>query len=321
MTDTETAEKQAEDIELDTDEVLDQVAEYQNEEPGQEPASDAVADQAESEGEETETEGDEEEDEVVVEVEGETPDPEEEQEQHSNPNLVKDLRKQIKERNRRIKELEKKRKEEEAEENPALKPLRKKPTLADPGTGKESDSYDSEVYERELDKWKDEEAAHKSAKAEEETKQKQEQESWNKTVEQYNERKANFKAPDFDEVESELKESLDVRKQAMIVKYTSNPEVVTYAIGKRPELLKKLSEEKDLAQFLADVVNLSNKVSVKSRKVTTSPETRVTNATAPTNAGPDKKRQQLVAQADATGDFTALIEYDEKRKAALRKKK
>lgn len=257
----------------------------------------------ESEGDEEVEEEDE--GEFVVEIEGESPTPED-REREEAPKWVKDLRKAHREAQKENKDLKERLKalEKPIEEEPIV--LGPKPTLADAG-------HDADVYAKKLDEWHE-----KKIKADEQenarkAELKKEQESWNKVVQSYEEKKSSLPVKDFDEAEAAVKESVSISQQGIILNGSENPALVVYALGKNIRLAIELAKIKDPVKFAFAVAKFEGKLKVGNRKVKVLPEKKVGGSAS--ISGGNKMLEKLRKEASETGDFSKVNAYKRKLKA------
>jgi hypothetical protein len=262
--------------------------------------------------EELETEqGDEEQQEEQSEAEGEEAPEEEEElvfEDEASPasgeaetGLVKHLRTQLTEQRKELERLRR--------SAPPPQPIEvgEKPTLS-------GCEYDEEVYEREIDQWKERKAKAEALNAEAEQTQKQIAEAWNQELQSHHEKKAALKFKDVQEAEDVALSSLSEVQQAVIVKAAENSAMVIYALGKHPAKLAELSKITDPIKLAVAVSKLEGKMTVAKRGGPPEPE-RIARGGAPTANGTDKQLERLEKEADRTGDRSKLIAYKAQLKA------
>lgn len=252
-------------------------------------------DQSESDQEQNEeAEAD---DEIIdVIIEGEEP---ESNEEEKAPDWVRDLRKSHRETQKENKRL-KAQLEEKAESKPKEIVLGEKPTLE--GLDYDSEKYDSELaawYERKREIEKQEEIA--------KAKQDKEKKAWDGKVANYNEKKTTLNVSDFDDAEENVKESLSVTQQGVILQGAENPALTVFALGKNPKKLKELSEIEDPIEFAFAVAKLETKMKT-SRKKAPPPEKKVTG-NKPMSGTVDSQLEKLREEAARTGDMSKVIAY------------
>lgn len=271
------------EIDIEDDEVSEADAETDAD-------SDVDGDEAEVEEPDTEDEGD-----LIVTIGEGSPDSDDEDTANA-PEWVKKLRKQQKETARENKELKR---QLEARQTAETKPaeLRKKPTLED-------HDFDADAFEVDLLEWNYEKTERDTAEKVKAVAQKHEQAAWQAKLGVYAKATKALAAKDFEEVEDDVKATLSMTQQAIIVEVAENPALTVYALGKNEAELKRLAEIKNPIAYAAEVVRLEAKMKTSRRKPTTEPERRVKGA-APAAGGSNLKK--LHEQAQKTGDWTAYL--------------
>lgn len=214
--------------------------------------------------------------------------------------LVKHLREQIRERDKRLAELAK-------AAPPQTIEVGEKPTLA-------ACEYDEEAYEAELDAWKGRKAAAEQQVEEAKRTQQQAAEAWSQELQGHHAKKAALKFRDVEEAEETALAGLSEVQQAVIVKAASNSAMVIYALGKHPAKLAEISKITDPIKLAVAVSKLEGKMNVTKRGGPPEPE-RIARGSAPV-AGADKQLERLEKEADRTGDRTKLIAYRKKNSQA-----
>lgn len=251
-----------------------------------------VADSDQSENGESESNAESEE--VVVTI-GEEEHPPEDRE--AAPAWVKDLRKQNREKEKRIRELE-------AKLNTA--PVEKKITVG-PKPKLEDHDYDTEKYESELANWFDRKRQSEVEAQKAKDSEANQQKAWQEKIDSYGKAKAELKVRDFDDAEATVQESFNVTQQGIVLQGAENPALVIYALGKNPKKAQELSKIDDPVRFAFAVAKLEKDLKVTNRKIAPAPERSVTASSRGT--GNDSKMEQLRAQAEKTGDFSKVMDY------------
>jgi len=270
-------------------------------------AEDQVIDQeTPTEGGETPPEAAETEPEQLVVSIGDDPPPSDE-DTNSAPEWVRELRKENREKAKRIRELEEAAAKRETQSQATDD---KKPTLADC-------EYDEEAFEQKLTEWTAKNAAKKEAQAKEEAAQRAAQEQYAAKYRGYEEGKAKLQVSDFEEAEDVVKTTLNVTQQGIIVHAADNPTLVAYALGKNPAKAKELAAISDPILFAKALVKLEAQVKTTTRKPAPPAETSV-RGSSPASLGADAELGRLEAEADRTGDRSKVVAYhrQQKQKAA-----
>lgn len=267
------------DFEDDTLELTEELETEQGDEEQQEGRSETAAEESA-----------EDEDEIVA-IEGEAAPASGD----ADTGLVRHLREQIRERDRRLAELAK------SAPQPQTIEVGEKPTLA-------GCDYDEEAYEAQLDQWKARKAAAEKQAEEAQKSQQQIAEAWSQELQGHHEKKVALKFKDVQEAEDVALAALNDVQQAVIVKAAENSAMVIYALGKHPGKLAELSKITDPIKLAVAVSKLEGKMSVTKRGGPPEPE-RIARGGTPAAGGKDKELEQLEKEADRTGDRSKVIAY------------
>lgn len=246
----------------------------------------------------------EESEEFDIVVGDEQPESQEDDEFHGQPapKWVKELRREKKESDRRIKELEAKLNEKE---KPQEIELGEKPKLEDYGYDE-----DNPDYIEALEKWVDK----KFQLREQERKKQEEQEKankvWQDKLNSYEAKKTAIKSKvrDFDEAEEIARDVLNQTQQGILIHAAEKPELLIYHLGKNPQKAKELAAINDPIQFAFAAAKIDAQIKMTARKPTTSPE-RKPSGSASLSGVVDPKEAALEKEALRTGDRTKLIQY------------
>ena len=228
---------------IEADEVINQGADWQEVEAEQEQTSEAEdaieQDEPEAESDEQEgedPEGGEQEAEEEVELflgdeklESPTSEPE-----VKDTDLVKNLRKEIQERNKKIHELEKQKSAPAVSADEQLV----MPTLEDA-------DYDDAAYQQKVIEYLERKSAQEKAKAEREAAQAKLLEVHNQKLVQYRENASKLGVKGFAEAEKAVLEEVPENIQGAILHYADKPEIVVLAAGLNPAIRKQLAETTD----------------------------------------------------------------------------
>lgn len=177
--------------------------------------------------------------------------------------------------------------------------------------------YDEDKYNEALDAWYARKHQAETAKASTNGAEDQEREDWNRAHQAYAQKRAALPFQDKDEVEAIALASLKDVQQAVIVKVANDPATLLYALGKSPAKLAEISTITDPLKMAAAVARLEGGLKVMPKRKTVDPDREQRGSARVSQAGPDKHEQRLEAEANRTGDRTALIQYrKQKRQAA-----
>jgi hypothetical protein len=235
--------------------------------------------------------------ELQVIIEGEEPEPEPER----APEWVRELRKQHRELQKKVREYE------DREKSVAAPTLGQKPKL-------EEHDYDTEKYEVALEAWYRQKDKFEAAKREQEKAQEDQQKAWQTKLENYGKAKADLKARDYDDAEAVVQEAMSVTQQGIVLQGAENPALVVYALGKNPKRAKELAAITDPVKFAFAVAKLESQLKVTPKAKPPAPEKTVPTGTASVS-GSDSALERLREEAARTGDMTKVIRYKAQQKA------
>jgi hypothetical protein len=247
-------------------------------------------------------------DELIITIGEEPPPPVDDFDGKPAPAWVKELRRENKEKSRRLRELEQQLQQQTRPETAPVLP--QKPTL-------ESCDYDADKFEAELEGWHDKKRAADELKRKAEAEQEAAKREWQGKLEAYATAKASLKVADFDEAEEVVKSTLSELQQSVILSGAKNPALLVAAIGKHPSKAKELAAIKDPVKFAFAVAQLEMQVKSTSRTSQSAPPPeRVVRGNVAGAAAADNVLEKLREEAARTGDFSKIVQY----KAQLRKK-
>jgi hypothetical protein len=236
-------------------------------------------------------------DEVVVSIGEESPP---QTEEPRAPEWVRELRKQNREKERRIRELEAKLQTTAQTENKPVV-LGAKPKLED-------HDYDTDKFEAALSDWYERKrAADQDAEKARHAEQAQ-RDAWQARLDSYGKARAELKVRDFEDAESTVQELLDVTQQGIVVQGADNPALVIYALGKNPKKAKELADIKDPVKFAFTVAKLEKELKVTNRKAAPPPE-RTVQGTGRVSGAVDSTLERLRAEAEKTGNMSKVMAY------------
>jgi hypothetical protein len=241
--------------------------------------------------------------EIVVSI-GDEPTPQDDAERA--PDWVRDLRKQHRELQRKLREYEAK--EQAAPAGP--KPVGPKPKLED-------HDYDTDRYESALESWYAQKAAADKAEREAQRQAEEAQKAWQAKLDGYGKAKSELKVRDYDEAEALVQETLNVTQQGIILQGAKNPAMVVYAMGKNPKKAKELAAISDPVKFAFAVADLEAQLKITPRTKPPAPEKTLPAGTAPVSGATDSTLERLREEAARTGDFSKVVKY----KAQIKNKK
>jgi hypothetical protein len=295
-------EGQVEDQDFDEADEVEEIEEDEQEEESDEQEGESEdTEQEESEDdddegkEESEEEG--EEDEIVVSIGDEKP-----EEEKKAPKWVKDLRKSVREKDRKIKELEAKVNQSAAPKEPEKITLGNKPKLSDDGI-----DYDEDLFHAKTEEWFLKKAQFDAQERKQAELKQQQDLAWQKKLEAYDGGKKSLKVSDFEDAEEVALQSFNNVQQGLILQYAKNPALLVYALGKNKKRALELAKIDDHILFAIRANEIEKEVKAMPKKSIPSPE-RVINGTGKRTTF-DSTLEKLRAKADKTGDYTQLLAY------------
>lgn len=254
--------------------------------------------------ESTDDDGQEEGEEFDIVVGDEKPEEQQEDDFHGKPapKWVKELRKEKKESDRRIKELEARLNEKE---KPEAIELGEKPKLEDFGYDE-----DNPEYIEALEKWVDRKFQLKEQERKKQEEQEKVQKVWQEKLNSYEAKKTAIKSKvrDFDEAEELARDVLTKTQQGILIHAAEKPELLIYHLGKNPQKAKELAAITDPIQFAFAAAKIDAQIKMTARKPSTSPE-RKPSGSASYSGTTDTTLAKLQADADRTGDSSKVVAY------------
>jgi hypothetical protein len=248
---------------------------------------------------------DDDDDDVVVLVDDKPLNQPDEEESTQAPEWVRDLRKQHREAQRKIREQEA---ELQRLKTPAPKP---QPTLAAKPKLEDFD-FDTDRYESAVIEWHEQkrqvDALNEQAKRTEEAQKR----NWAQRLEVYKSSRDTLKISDYDQAEDAVQKNLNVVQQGIIIQGAENPALVVYAIGKDPSKAKEFAQITDPVKFAIAIGKLETKLKVTNRKPPPPPSTVRGNASV--SGTVDSHLERLRVEAERTGDYTKVHQYRQQKK-------
>lgn len=252
--------------------------------------------------EEPVTETEPESEEVEITIEGEEPVPE-----VKEAEWVKNVRKESREKEKRIRELEEKLKAVEA---PKVETeLGPKPTL-------ESVEFDTDVFEQKLDEWKERKRTLEAKAEAQKAEVGKAQAEYVKRLEVYQERKKASPWKDIDDAEDAVKLTLNPIQQSILVKHAIAPENVVYYLGKNPEKAKEIGSIQDPIAFALSMRDLESKLKVTKKTAQPKPQPETIVSGSSKASGANQTLEQLEAEADRTGDRSKVLAFKRKLRSS-----
>ncbi len=230
------------------------------------------------------------EDELSIEIEGE--------DAQDEPPLVKQLRNEIRERDRRL----------SAYEKPKQIEVGPKPTL-------EGCDYDEERFDAEYEAWQDRKRQAQALESEAGERAAAANQQFEKARARYH-ASAMAKKLDIEEAEKKVADKLGPEMLGMMVMYSTAPENIVAALGKYPAKLDQIAAEPDPLRKIRLIWELEGKVTVNRKKPPNPEAETIQRGAAPISGGSNKILEKLEKEADRTGDRSKLIAYRAQQRAA-----
>ena len=244
-----------------------------------------------------------EQEELVVSIGNEEPEPEPAAQQA--PEWVKDLRRQNREYQKRIRQLERNT-QAQAPQGETVTAPPKKPTLADV-------DYDTGAYEAKLDQWYTAKAEYERQASERQRAEQSVKATWEAKIATYNAAKASLSAQDYEDAEAVIADTLSVTQQGIILDGAEKPALLIYALGKNPKKAAELAAITNPVAFAAAIGRLEASLKVTSRKPSAAPET-IVSGNAPRSGAIDSTLERLREDAARTGDLSKVMAYKRQQK-------
>lgn len=223
-----------------------------------------------------------------------------EEDRDGDTDLVKDLRRQLREEKQARAATTKVAEAKPVEVGP-------KPKLAD-------FDYDEDAFEEARDAWDERKRQSEQHQTVEQQEQQKSQRVWNERLTSYAAKRTALARPDIDDVEAIVVDRLDQTRQAIIVSGADDPAKVVYALGKNPSKLNELAAITDPVKFAFAIAKLEGQIKVVTRKRTVAPD-KISNGSAPISVqSEDKVADKLLEKAQRTGDMAEYRAHMKKQR-------
>ena len=246
--------------------------------------------------------------EVVISIEGEEPeaDPDavpDEELGEAGKRALKAAREAAKESARKAREAEERAAEIEARYKPK-EPEIKRPTLEDCG-------FNEDTYAERMAAFVVSEDKRKAALAEDEARQKADNDAYQAKLAKYHEERTKMGVDD--DAQARVIAKLTPAQQTALMKYATDPTKLVAGLARSPKMLAELSGLKDIGAFIYQLPTAEGKITV-STKAPPPPETRLRSGGAPIDAVSTVSLEKLRSAAEQSGDYTTYLA--EKRRRA-----
>lgn len=237
----------------------------------------------------------------------------EEDDQEDAPTWVKDLRAKQAEQRKEIRQLKKEKKDRDEEDK------RRSDEASSVEVGEKPSSIDYEdddEYDKDLLAWHGRKGKVADQKSAAEALEKKQNESWQTSLSEHEDRKSAMAVNDFTETEEDVAASLSQIQMHIIIKGSNKSEMIMYAIGKNKTVLDRLAAIDDPIEFAVEIGRIESQMKTRSGKKAPAPERRLKSGSGTSVMG-DSTLENLEKEAEKTGDRSKIAAYKrEQRNAA-----
>lgn len=171
---------------------------------------------------------------------------------------------------------------------------------------REQFDWDDEAYDKAIDEWNE-----RRLRAQQQADQPNDlQEEAKQDVQRLTTGISTLAYSDAQEVAKAATEALTAEQQFVIASAAKEPAKLIYALGKNPERLKALQDIRNPVKFIAEVARMETQMTTRT-KSPVPPEQHRSGDARPAQST-DKEMARLQKQAEATGDYTAVLAYKRK---------
>jgi hypothetical protein len=224
------------------------------------------------------------------------------------PTWLKNLRKQNRDKDRRIRDLER----QVQSTAPAAPTVGPKPTM-------ESCGFDAEKFETDLVAWTDRKARSDAAAADAQRQQEQQTQQWTRRLATVDAEEARLRIVGATDARESFEAQLSPLQQAIVLDGPDDAKtaaMLRIAIGRNPSVAARLRAIENPVKFSFAVAELVGKMKATKKGAPPAPEKRVRSGVAGA-AAVDGALAKLEAEAARTGDRTKVAQYHRnKMKAA-----
>lgn len=221
--------------------------------------------------------------------------------------LVKQLRKQLRERTNQLNSLQR-------GEQPKKIELGPKPKLDDFYTAEGVDDPEA-AFEQALESWHDTKRQVEAHQTEAQKRNEAVNAAFAEKISNFNRQRAELKVKDFEAAGEIVSGHLSEAQQMILVKVSDNAAALTYALGKHPQQLATIAAIEDPFEFTAALTKLGSTLKMTKRTRTPPPVDKPVRGSGQLSASSDKHLERLEREADRTGDRTAVVAYKRQLRA------
>jgi hypothetical protein len=224
------------------------------------------------------------------------------------------LKREKKELERKLQAIQEQQAAQAANVQP-LEPLPPKPTM-------ESCGWDGEKFAQEMTAWFDKKSQHDARLAQHQAEVQSQQQAVQQRVIKYQESAKSLNVDNYKSLESDVVHALSQDQQLMLLHSPKAAELVV-ALANNPARLSELATMKNPVDFAMRIGELQAKL--KGGVASKAPEAPAADKKGPAGGAPianiDGELERLRAQAERTGDYSGVVAYKKKLKAAERAKR
>lgn len=259
-----------------------------------------LTDEAGDEGEEQANDNEEDREEVFVQIGDEEP-----EEVEPESSVLNTVRRELRETKKRLKELE-------------AKPANAGDGVPEPGPRPKIEDYDYDqgAHDKAVDDWHEKRHAYAAAQEQNQTKQRRAEERWQAKVAKLEADKAALGLDDLEDLEENVRETLSVVQQGIVVQGAKNAALVFAALGRNPAKMRELSGIEDPVEFAFEIARMETQLKTGRRQVPP-PEGGIKVRTKSADIA-SNTLEKLRAKAERTGDYSEVMAYkrQQRREAA-----
>lgn len=142
----------------------------------------------------------------------------------------------------------------------------------------------------------------------------EQQKEWQARQETYKEAKARFDAEEMQEAEEEVVSTLSPARQAMLLDVADDAAALVLALGKNPEVLRKLASIKSDGQAIKEMVKIEMNMKVTPKGNKPPPPERTLTGSGKTAGGAKATLERLYEKAQETGDYSEYLAEKRRQK-------
>jgi hypothetical protein len=217
--------------------------------------------------------------------------------------LVKRLRETIKEKDKRLAELQR-----------AVLPEPEIEVGAEPtwGEGEEWD-WDGDKYDAAKAQWRERKQKADSCQQEQRQRAEEETKEAEQVVQSYRSQKEKLAKPDYDDAETAVFGKLGGVKASLLVQGADNAALVVHALSRFPDKLDELAAIKNPTKFAFAAAKLEGQLKAMPKRTAPKPE-EIERGSARASSNTEKELDRLEKDAEKSGDRSKLIAYKSKMK-------